>query len=141
MKTSVYVDSSVILNYLLNEPSPKIDLSRFSRLVTSELTDVECRRVLDRIRLRESRDESEIAEKYAELADRLSSLDILSLSPPVLRRAREAFPTTVRTLDALHLATAILLRQEVGDSAWFFATHDQEQANAAKALGFSLQGA
>ena len=37
---------------------------------------------------------------------------LLELSPPVLARALDAFPTSVRTLDALHLASCEFLRNQ-----------------------------
>ncbi|MGH7663578.1 MAG: PIN domain-containing protein, partial [Gemmatimonadaceae bacterium] len=40
----------------------------------------------------------------------LQRLALLELAPPVLARALEPFPTAVRTLDALHLASIEFLR-------------------------------
>ena len=47
--------------------------------------------------------------------------------------------TAVKTLDALHLASA-LLSQERRGVALVFATHDAQQATAARALGFECVG-
>jgi predicted nucleic acid-binding protein len=44
----------------------------------------------------------------------------------------------VGTLDALHLAVAIELRETEGASNTIFVTRDRDQAAAAKALGFPL---
>ena len=41
----------------------------------------------------------------------LSRIALLELAPPVLARALERFPVPVRTLAALHLASAEFLRQ------------------------------
>jgi hypothetical protein len=46
-------------------------------------------------------------------------------------------PTVVRTLDALHLASALLLREQQNEAP-LFATHDVQQSVAARALGFTL---
>lgn len=47
--------------------------------------------------------------------------------------------TAVRTLDAIHLASALLFRERKG-TAIVFATHDAQQATAARALGFACLG-
>ena len=48
-------------------------------------------------------------------------------------------PTVVKTLEAIHLASALLFeeRHEVG---LVFGTHDRSQATAARALGFDVVG-
>jgi hypothetical protein len=45
----------------------------------------------------------------------------------------------VRTLDTLHLASALMIRERY--EALRFATHDRELATAAHALGFEVVGA
>jgi hypothetical protein len=49
-------------------------------------------------------------------------------------------PTIVKTLDAIHLASAMVVREQRGVEL-VFATHDDQQATAARALGFSTIGA
>ncbi len=51
-------------------------------------------------------------------------------------RAAEPLPTTLGTLDALHLASALLVR--ASDLELAFATHDLELAIAAGAMGFEI---
>lgn len=65
---------------------------------------------------------------------------LVPLQPDVLNRAGAAFPTVVGTLDALHLATALLLRERSG-VALTILTHDQRMATAARGLGFDVEGA
>ncbi len=45
-------------------------------------------------------------------------------------------PTIVKTLDAFHLTSAIAVRERRGVEL-LFATHDTQQATAARALGFT----
>ena len=45
-------------------------------------------------------------------------------------------PTIVKTLDAIHIATASLIQERL-HSQLVFITHDQQQAKAARALGFA----
>jgi hypothetical protein len=47
--------------------------------------------------------------------------------------------TAVKTLDALHLASALLFRER-REVSMIFATHDAQQATAARALGFVCIG-
>ena len=47
--------------------------------------------------------------------------------------------TAVRTLDAIHLATALMVREHTGETL-VFATHDARQAEAARALGVPALG-
>lgn len=63
----------------------------------------------------------------------------MNADPPVLVRAADPFPTPLGTLDALHLASALLVREEVPDV--MLATHDERLATAAVAMGFGVHGA
>jgi hypothetical protein len=49
-------------------------------------------------------------------------------------------PTAVKTLDAIHLASALLVRERRAPSL-VFVTHDPQRARAARALGFECLGA
>jgi hypothetical protein len=57
------------------------------------------------------------------------------LSAALMERAAAPMPTIVKTLDAIHIATASLLRERLEPNL-LFVTHDQQQAKAARALGF-----
>jgi predicted nucleic acid-binding protein len=80
-----------------------------------------------------------LAEQRAAALDLLGSFHVARIDGVVLDRASEPFPTLLRTLDAIHLATAILLRPQYQDLV--FATHDTELATAARAVGFRVIGA
>ena len=69
------------------------------------------------------------------LVDRVG---LLEMSAPVLARALLPFPQSVRTLDALHLATMDFLRGQ--GQTLTLATFDQRLAAAATMLGFPLFG-
>ena len=62
------------------------------------------------------------------------------LTRTVLRRAALPMATPVRTLDAIHLATALMVRERT-DDAVVFLTHDGRLSVAARALGFAIGGA
>jgi hypothetical protein len=62
----------------------------------------------------------------------LQRVALLELASPVLSRALEHFPTPVRTLDALHLASIEFLRAQ--RQAVTLATYDVRLAAAARKL-------
>ena len=77
------------------------------------------------------------AESHGEAATALlGRIALLELSPPALTRALGAFP--VRTLDALHLASADYLRQH--GQAVELATYDHRMSDAARTMGIPTRG-
>jgi predicted nucleic acid-binding protein len=132
----LYVDSSVILRVILGEPDPLSAWPRITDPVTSELTRIECLRTLDRARILGRIDEPTLARVRADLLRMIEAFTVVSLDAWITARAADPFPTLVRALDALHLASAMALR---GASRTLpFATHDREMAIAAEALGFDV---
>jgi hypothetical protein len=63
----------------------------------------------------------------------------MELLPNVLARATEAFPTPVRMLDALHLASVLFLRERVPTIE--LASYDDRLTAAARALGIRIAAA
>jgi hypothetical protein len=61
---------------------------------------------------------------------------MVELSREVLRRATEPFPSPVRTLDSLHLATLLFLQDQ--GLTMELATYDRRLSDAAKALNVTL---
>ena len=81
-----------------------------------------------------------VSRTHQETAKLERAIGRVRLTRPVLRRASLPMPTVVKTSDALHLATALLLQERRGlDIA--FVIHDAQQAIAARALGFPCVGA
>lgn len=125
----IYVDTSVVLAQLLAEdrhPSPQFWES--SPLVSSRLLEYEAWTRINRRGLGASHGD--------ELRSLLGRLALLELAPLVLARALEPFPTPVRTLDALHLASIESLRA-LGQRP-VLATYDHCLAEAARALAIPL---
>jgi predicted nucleic acid-binding protein len=123
-----YVDTSVLLAQLLSEDRlPAVELWE-EPLITSRLTEYE---LLVRLNARR------LASTHGEAANLLlGRMAWLELVPPVLARALRPFPAPVRTLDALHLASADFLREH-GQSVRI-ASYDARLNAAAAALGFEL---
>ena len=135
---NVYVDASVVLRRLLKQPQAILRWSDWGKAVTSELLRVEACRTLDRLRVRGKLSDSELAERLAALRDLMSRFDEAPLQPSVLQRAAAAFPTALGTLDAIHLATALLWVESRAEPLVFL-THDMELAVAARACGLDVK--
>jgi hypothetical protein len=125
----IYVDSSVILAQLLAEDRfPEASFWNRGPLVSSRL--IECE-VWNRIHSRG------LAGSHGDdVRSLLGRLALLELAPPVLARALEPFPTPIRTLDSLHLASIEFLRA-VGQRPGL-ATYDRRLGDAAIALEIPL---
>ncbi len=134
---TAYVDSSVILRLVFGEPNPLVGWTD-EQPVSSELLRVECLRVVDRARITEGLDDEVAASLRAEMLQATESIALIPVTRGVLERAAEPFPTLLRTLDAVHLATALAVRQE--QPTLSMATHDRELAAAARAVGFPVLG-
>ena len=63
----------------------------------------------------------------------------MPLTKVVLHRASLPMATAVRTLDALHVVSALLYKERRGIDV-VFATHDRSQATAARAMGLNVIG-
>lgn len=135
---NVYVDSSVLLRIVLNEPGALREWRWVDRPLASELIRLECLRTIDRARIRERLADQAVAHGRAAVLELLDAFDTVPLDALILERAAEPFPTLLSSLDAIHLATALLLRARVEDL--HFATHDEELAIAAHAVGFHVLG-
>ena len=124
----IYVDTSVALAELLAEDNrPDEDFWK-QTLVSSRLLEYE---VWTRVHARK------LVRSHGDAARTLvGRVALLELVSPVLTRALEPFPKPVRTLDALHLASAEFLRER--QPAIQLATYDSRQATAAKAMEIAL---
>jgi len=134
---TTYVDASVVLRVLqvgIGSTSPW----PAGELVSSSLLRVECLRTLDRARLKPGSDEIALAQDRAKVLELLGAFSFAPITDPVLQRAGDPFPTSLGSLDAIHLATALELRADIPDL--LFATHDRELALAARAVGFEVSG-
>lgn len=131
-----YIDSSVLLRVVMYQPGRLREWRGIERAVSSELIRVECLRTIERLRVAASLNDREISLRREAVLQHLSRFDLIALDSRVLERAADPFPTALGTLDALHLASALMARREVPDLR--FTTHDRELATAARAIGFEV---
>ncbi len=137
---SVYAESSAVLAWLLDDSSaPTImeALAASEAVYASELTLVECDRALVRGAHLGDLSEADAEARRGELAAVSVAWRIIQIGDEVTVRARRPFPSEpVRTLDALHLASALLARSASIDLA-LLALDERVRRNA-RGLGFEL---
>lgn len=135
-----YVDASVLLRVALGQPDRLREWRAIDHGVSSALIAPESLRTLDRLRLRAKLTDAEVASRRSAILDLIASLEIVEIDSAVLERAAQPMPTELGTLDAIHLATALLWRQEM-HADLVMATHDQALALAAEAHRLPVVGA
>ena len=124
------------MRVVLNEPDRLAMWSSIDRPIASEIVQLECLRTIDRARIRLGLADSKVAEQRAYILDALTRFELVPVTSRVLERASDPFPTLLGTLDAIHLVSALSLRDLYPDLT--FATHDRELATAARSVGFVL---
>jgi predicted nucleic acid-binding protein len=134
-----YVDVSVLLRVALRQPDALGEWRDIEQGVSSALIMVESLRTLDRLRLRAHLSDTEVARRRATILQLIASLELVELDDVVLNRSAQPMPTELGTLDAIHLATALLWR-EVSHVDLTMATHDGALGLAAKAHGLPVVG-
>ena len=130
-----YVDTSVILRVLLSQDGRWEAWGRWEKAYCSSIMRVECARVVDRLRLQRDWNDHQIAHVGQELRRLQRFVAKAALTSAVLTRAALPMPTTVKSLDAIHIATALLIRERL-EPDLVFVTHHEQQSRAAQALGF-----
>jgi hypothetical protein len=137
---TLYVESSAIAARLLGQaPGDRVRdlLERAEHVVSSELLLVECDRALIRAESAGDLSAAATAGWRATLSLESQYWTLLRIEGEVVERARRPFPLEpVRTLDAIHLSTLLLVRSIFAD-AELLSFDERIRANA-KALGFRL---
>jgi uncharacterized protein len=132
----IYLDTSAILKLLRRETETDalldhLDAHSQADLITSALATVETARALTAL------GEVELANRAVRRSDRIDIgggvIVAVSLSPRVLDLARTLPPAVLRSLDAIHLATAKL----AADSLYHIITYDKRMLVAAEAAELS----
>jgi predicted nucleic acid-binding protein len=124
----IYIDSSVALAHLLAEPRSPPAILWKELLVSSRLLEYEISNRINTLGRR-----AFIGDDARSLLDRIY---LHEMSRLVLERALAPWPTPIRTLDALHIATLEYLRR--GGEAIELATYDHRMIATASALGIPI---
>lgn len=133
----VYLDSSALVKRVIDEPESdalaavlRAAVDRGDRLACSTLGWIEIARAL------RSRLDHEDPRTIAELTEvAMSGVDEAGIDAEVASVARRIGPPALRTLDAIHLATAVLLD---ADEVW---AYDERLLAAAEGLGLVTRSA
>jgi len=134
-----YVDASVLLRVALGQSNALAEWRQIDRGVASALVMTESLRTLDRLRLRANLSDAEVAIRRAAILALVDSLELVEIDNVVLTRAAQPMPTELGTLDAIHLATALLWK-ETTRTELVMATHDGALALGAEAQGLVVLG-
>ena len=137
---NLYAESSAVLAWLLGEDRGREveqELAAAELVLASDLTLIECDRVLARAAALGERHAAEIDTRRTLAATAAEHWVLLSIDREVVARSRLAFPREpVRTLDAVHLSTALLARRLVTEVG-LLSLDERVRENAA-ALGFRV---
>lgn len=120
----IYLDASVALAHLLTEDRLPPEGLWQESLISSRLLEYQIWTRINARKLTRSHGD--------EVRALLARVALLELAPPVLARALEPFPTLVRTLDALHLASIEFLREQRQNIT--LASYDTRLVDAARGL-------
>jgi predicted nucleic acid-binding protein len=136
----LYAESSAVLSWLLGEgegPAVRKQLASSALVLASDLTLIECDRVLIRAVSARQMNEAQAADRRRRLAQAAGHWTIFGLEQEIVDRARRPFPREpLRTLDAIHLATAIIARSVVPEVRLL--SLDQRARASGRELGFDV---
>lgn len=128
MGAVAYIDSSALLKLVVREEETsalEADLAARDGLVTSRLALLECRRAARRVPHR----------RLVQTVDAVfEAVYLLEITPSILDAAAALNTPHLRSLDAIHVATAM----SVGDPALDVLTYDTRCADAARASGLTV---
>ena len=121
-----YLDATAIVKLVAEAPESRAladYLVAASEACTSALSEIEVTRALRRLGF-----------SAAEAAPAFEALHVIALDAAVRARASALLPLTLRSVHAIHLATAL----ELGASAVQLVTYDARLSAAARAHGFTV---
>ena len=122
-----YLDSSAIVKLAIEEPE-SVGLRRFlrrhHRLASSALAQTEVARAL--------MENGQLAVRRGR--EVLQKLNLIRVNDPILVSAGELLPVELRSLEAIHLATA----RSLGNDFARLVTYDERLAAAARVLGMRV---
>ncbi len=121
----VYVDTSALVKLVIPEPETKALIAMLTpqmRMVASEIVEVELVRAARR---------ASGQEAVETARDQLAGVRLLPLTRDIRKRASNLEPDTLRSLDAIHVATAL----DLGERLDYIYVYDKRMIAAAEAAG------
>ena len=132
----VYLDSSFVIRRLLGVGKPAEFWGKWEKAYASTLMRTECFRIANNLRLAGKLDDAGRARLGAWIETVCNAVTQIPLTDNVMKRAAEAYPVEIGTLQALHLATMQELESVHGVKC-VLASDDDGLVQAAKALGIT----
>ena len=136
----LYAESSAVITWVLSEErESEIEnaLAEAELIISSDLTMLECERVLVRGSAVGELSGGELNRRQVMLRTAAQHWMLLSCDPPVIERAQRPFPNEpIRMLDALHLAFALEAGQMIPDVR--ILSLDRRIRKAARDLGMEV---
>ena len=123
-----YLDSSALVKLVVAEPETsalEADLANRDGLFASRLAALECRRAVRRVPGK---------RLIGSVEDMLTAVLLMDITPAVLETAARVDPPLLRSLDAIHIATALATH----DPDVEVVTYDNRLADAAAANGLRV---
>lgn len=133
---TVYLDSTFVIRHLLGVGKSASFWGKWDKAYASTLMRTECFRAADRLRLDGKLDDVGRARLGSWIETVCEAITQVPVTDAVMRRAADAFPIAVGTLQAIHLATLLELEAAHGIRC-DIASADAGFVQAAKALGFA----
>ena len=137
---NLYAETSAVMSWLLDEERGDSALSQLTAAATvstSDLTLIECDRTLRRAAATGLLTASESSQMLAVIDTASAHWTLHGMDAEIVHRSRRAFPREpIRALDAVHLATALAVRNLFPDVR-VLSFDDRIRGNAA-ALGFDV---
>ena len=132
----VYLDSSFVIRRLLGVGEPAEFWGKWEKAYASTLMRTECCRAANKLRLDGKLDDAGRARLGAWIETVCNAVTQIPVTDAVLKRAAEAYPVSVGTLQAIHLATLQELEAVHGVKC-VLASDDDGLISAASALGIA----
>ena len=137
---NLYVETSAVVTWLLDEERGDLardQLAAADIIFTSDLTLVECDRTLHRAVATGRLAASDSLQLHSIIETASSHWTLLGMDADIVHRSRRSFPREpIRALDAIHLATALAVRNLAPDLL-VLSLDDRIRDNAV-ALGFQV---
>lgn len=115
----------------------RYNLSRAGIVLASDLTLIECDRILIRRQAAGTLSGTDAIRLHGDLVAAARRWSLMRIEGEVVQRARRPFPVEpVRTLDAIHLASALLANARIADLGLL--SLDERVRTAGRALGLPV---
>jgi uncharacterized protein len=137
-----YFDTSALVKRYIEEAGRRdvLQLLRRHEVVTSAILPVELRSALRRRVSEGALDGERVTQIFKRVATDRGYWTSIEVTREVLNAAEALVAThPVRTLDALHIASAQIFKQRLSMPDLLFVSADQRQTNAASAAGMAVK--